>query len=110
MPLFFEPQIYANERSSAFICENLRLKFSQIATRHFRWLFKTKQTEQRRRDVFERAPTAELHSDRFFMDQVKRDGIGRVCGVRTAGHGIDHLLGVAVIGGDERNAARLANS
>jgi hypothetical protein len=41
-------------------------------------------TEQRGRDVFERAAAAQLHSDRLFIDQMKRHGIRRVRSVRIA--------------------------
>ena len=37
----------------------------------------------------------------------KRHRVGGVCGVRRAGLGVEHLLGVAMVGRDEQDVARL---
>src|SRR6185369_1766460 len=86
------------------------LKFSQIAARHLSWLLEPEQTEQRGRDVFERAACSQLRADRLFIDQMKRHGVRCVRRVWAAGGRIDHLLGVAMIGGDQRDAIRGAHS
>ena len=43
-----------------------------------------------------------------FVAQDERDGVGRVRGVGLAGHGVDHLLGVAVVGGHHQDDAGVA--
>ena len=50
-------------------------------------------------------PSRSFTPTHLFVDQMERHGVGGVRRVRTAGQQIDHLFGIAVIGGDERGAA-----
>src|SRR4030095_14904985 len=68
------------------------------------------QSEQRRRNVFKCATASQLHPLRIVVDKMKRNWIGRVRGVRTAGYRVNHLLRVSVIGGDNCCSPSLPNS
>ena len=49
---------------------------------------------------------AQVRAARGFVDEDEGDGVGGVRGVRLAGRRVDHLLAVAVVGGDDGAAAR----
>ena len=56
------------------------------------------------------APPSRSGAAEVFVNEVEGDGVGGVRGVRLAGGGVDHLLAVAVIGGDKERAARRPNA
>src|SRR6202790_1007390 len=70
---------------------------TQIAPRHLFWFGDSENTEERRRDVAERAAGLEQLAV-ILAHKQERDGIGRMVGVRAAGYRINHSFGVAVVG------------
>src|ERR1044071_7712161 len=79
---------------------------SQVFARHLRGLRQAEQTEHRRRNVAQRAAREQRAT--ITVNQNNRHRIGRVRGEYLPRHGIDHLLGVTVVGGDDdRTIARL---
>src|SRR5690242_19098346 len=77
---------------------------AQVAAGHFARRRDAEDAEKRGRNVAERAAGAQLHAI-VFAKQNEWHGIRRVIGVWAAGDGIDHRLGVAVVGGDEPRSA-----
>lgn len=75
----------------------------QTSPGHFYWLFYSQQIQNCRRDILERASVAQFPSEpRIAKDE--RDRGGGVRGVWTAGLGVDHLLAIPVVGGDDSRA------
>ena len=90
---------------------------SQIVSRHFLGLRDTENPEHGRRNVLQRAIGTQGEAARISLELPRRDcmlrhhderhGIRGMRRLRTARSGIDHLLGVAVVGGNDHGAATL---
>ena len=72
--------------------------------RHRRRLGELQQRQQRGRDIGELA-VAEPGDARRRIDQHQRHAVQRMGGVRPAGHGVAHHLGIAVVGGHQHRPA-----
>src|ERR1700681_2370169 len=78
--------------------------YAQVAPCHLLWLRDTQHAEHRGRDIAQRS--ARLQREFLFIlrDYNKWHRVRRVGGVRATGHGIDHQLGVAMIGRNQQCA------
>ncbi len=74
---------------------------AQVSAGHLLGQAELEQVQQRRRDVAQRAVGAETIVRSVFGDVDHGHRVGGMRRVRAAGDGIDHQLGVAVVGGDE---------
>src|SRR5208282_1308032 len=75
--------------------EKCWLKNMQIPARHFLGLRNSKQSQQRRRNILQRAAFAQRPARFIHHDKWHR--IGGVIGVRPMGRGVDHHLGVSMV-------------
>src|SRR5436190_22489642 len=82
------------------------IRLPQVLTRHFARHLYLQQVQDRGPDVAQRAAVAQGAARVVaFPHQHERHRIGRMRRVGAAGHGIDHQLAVAVIGGDQQGGA-----
>lgn len=73
------------------------LQITQVAAGHFFRDGYPQQPEDCRSDIFQSGSLSQLQADRTFVDEMKRNRIGRMRSERLPGRRIEHLFAISMI-------------